>query len=213
MSAGKNIAIGCGVIVLAIVAAGFLGFRWVKSNLGLTTDNAKIVAWAEDMVGTAPTADFEPMFGMYAAKKSDDVERNGLRESVLIFVNEEARGSSVTLTIFTRFGQHGFESAFDDFDSNNEGMKIHFDDEIGEAEDFTASWRDQEIPVRLWEGYDDDEVTLRYLAGLVPVGEMTVVLLFQGSPEGVDRNAVQEMLDRIPADWQPELAAMSAAGY
>jgi len=64
----------------------------------------------------------------------------------------------------------------------------------------------------LWEGYDDDEVTLRYLAGLVPIGEMTVVLLFQGSPEGVDRNAVQEMLDRIPADWQPELAAMPAAG-
>jgi hypothetical protein len=205
MSAGRNIAIGCGVIILAIVAAGFFGYRWVQDNLGFTTDDAKLTAWSIDMIGTTPPADFDPIFGMFATEKSEENPGTQLRESILIFVNEEERGSDIILTMFSRVGQHDMETAFEDFDSDrNEGMYIKLESEIGEPEDFFATWRDQEVPVRLWEGYDEDEVAVRNLVGLVPIGEMTVVLFFQGSPEIVDRNAVQEMLDSIPEDWQPQ---------
>jgi hypothetical protein len=61
------------------------------------------------------------------------------------------------------------------------------------------------VPVQLQEGYDDDsgEVLVRQVIGLVPMGDHTVGLFFEGDPEQVDRDAVQELIDRIPADWVP----------
>ncbi|MCP4094050.1 MAG: hypothetical protein GY747_11435 [Planctomycetes bacterium] len=214
MSAGRNIAIGCGVIILAISLAGFLGYKWVKDHFGLTTDDAKINAWSVEMIGTTPPPEFTPLFGVFATEKSEENPDKELREAVIIYSSEEERGAQITLTIFSRIGVHDLESAFKDLDDGNEGMKVKLYAEIGEPEDYTASWRDQEIPVRLWEGYadEDDAEVQRNIAGLVPIGEMTVVLLFQGPGELVNRDAVQEMLDRIPVDWQPAEAVLQGAG-
>ena len=194
MSAGKNIAMGCGVILLAMVVAGWLGFRWVQKNFRITWEKDKLIAWAEEMIGTAPPPQFEPNLGFAGQDQ---------REAVLIFVQPLERGSEVSLTMMSRPGQYDFDTIFLDIDTNNEGVYIRFESTVGEGEDYFANWRDVQVPVRLEEGYQADELLSRQITAIIPVLDHSVSLFFQGDPEFLDRNIVQEMLDRIPADWQP----------
>lgn len=197
MSAGKNIAIGCGVIVLAMVLAGWMGMRWVKNNLGVTMNDSELLAWSEEIIGTTPGEDFDPKFGMFASENK--------REAFLIFVKPVSRGSEVSLTLIVREGEHDFESVFRDVDAGDDGFYIKFQRTVGEADSYFANWGEVQVPVQLQEGYDDDsgEVLVRQVIGLVPMGDHTVGLFFEGDPEQVDRDAVQELIDRIPSDWVP----------
>lgn len=196
MSAGKNIAIGCGVIVLAMVAAGWLGIRWVQENLGVTWDDQELLTWSEEMIGTTPLEGFEPTFGMFAGEDH--------REALLIFVKSLDRGSEVALTMLQRPGAHDFESIFQDVDTGKKGVYLKFASTVGDEESYFASWGEVQVPVHLEEGYAEGEVLSRQVLGIIPFEKYSVALLFQGSPDSLDRNIVQQMLDRIPDGWQPQ---------
>jgi len=178
-----------------MVLAGFLGFRWVKNNLGMTWSNERLVEWSTELIGTAPPPEYDPVFGMYAGEDQ--------REAMLIFIKTIDRGSEISLMMLSRPGDLDFESAFQDVDTGNEGVNIKFESKIGEGEEYFATWGDVQVPVNLQEGYIDGEVISRQVTGIIPLGDHSVVMFFQGSPEDLDRDIIQEMLDRIPPGWEP----------
>ena len=189
-------AIGCGVIILALFVAGWLGIRWVQENLGLTSDPVELRAWSEEIIGMAPPEEFVPEYGMFADENQ--------AEAILTFSRSLSRGSEVSLAMLLRTGQHTFTSIFQGVSLSGEGAYTKFQSEVGEAEQYFANWGDLRVPVQLAEGYDKNEQLSRQITGLIAFPEHTVALFFKGPPEELDREIIQQMLDRIPAEWQPQ---------
>jgi len=175
--------------------AAYLGIRWVINNLGATWEHTEVAAWSEEMIGIVPP-DFQGMWGSYASQEQD--------EALLVFIQAHERGSEVTLTVMFRQGQHDFESVTEDIDTDNENIYVKFDSKAGEAEEFFATWRDVQVPVQLSEGYDSSERLSRQITAIIPIDNHIVAMFFEGNADILDRNIVQEMLDLIPADWQPQ---------
>ena len=196
MSAGKNIAMGCGVIVLAVCAAGFFGYRWVMDNLQPTMEAAEIHARCERVLGTSPPDDYRPIGSVYASSERLEV--------VLNFIKLIERGNEINLTIFSRLGQHDIDSVLSSESEFEEGIDIRFDLDEGEVEDYTATWGEKTVPVRLSEGFYGD-ILKRKIISVVQFPEFCVALYFEGSPDELDRLVMQEMVDRIPAGWEPAL--------
>jgi hypothetical protein len=194
MSAGKNIAIGCGVIVLAIMGAGFMGYRWVMKNYQPTVDPAEIQVRCEQVLGTLPPDDYLGTGSIYTSPERLEV--------VLNFTKLIERGNEISLTIFNRLGQHDIDSVLASESELEEGIDIRFDLGEGDVENYTASWGQQTVPVRLSEGFDDG-ILKRKIISVLQFQEFAVALYFDGSPDELDREAVQEMVDRIPEGWQP----------
>ena len=187
-------AIGCGVIVAALFLAAFAGYRWVQKNRGLTEDPALISEWSVEIMGCTPPERFQPRFGMYLTE--DKVE------SVLFFSNPLARDSHVDLTLFTRSGVHDLDTAFSTPNQDLEGMQIDMEDTVGEVEDSWVMWGEKRVPVRLWEGYREG-LMIRHLVGILNLPDYAVIIHYHGSPEALDRDLVQETVDRIPEGWHP----------
>ncbi|MDP7061379.1 MAG: hypothetical protein QF489_00405 [Planctomycetota bacterium] len=193
MSAGRNIAIGCGVIILAIFLAGFLGIRWFMNNFGATWDSGEIAAWSEELIGMTPPG-FKGVWGSYASENQD--------EALLVFKQTHERGTQTGLTLYFRQGSHDFDSVMKDVDNNKEGIYIKFDSPAGEPEKYFATWRNVKVPIQLLEGYDETKILGRQITAIVPFDDHIVAMFIEGNAEYLDRDIVQELLDLIPADWQ-----------
>lgn len=188
MGAGKKVAIGCGGLLVLMVLALFLGFQWVKKNFGITMDPVKILAMAEEAADVQIPDGFEPIFGMYT--------REGLLDPLSIFNAHESRTQETRLTIYERAGTYTEEEMFAELSQEGSGMRINVGVEsIGEDEHFPVTYLGEDYQGLLREGLDEDQQVHRVLLTVIEKEGKTLLILFEGDPEIIRRELLQEILD------------------
>jgi hypothetical protein len=188
MSAGKKVAMGCGGILVLILLAGGLGVRWVYKNYGLTMDPEKIRAIAAEILPVEVPEPFQPVWGQYTEK--------GLLDPLALFQVSESRTQESSMLLYSRAGTFSREDMFADISAEQPGLRISVGvEEAGEDETFEVTYQGNSFEVLLQEGLDEDQVMTRVLVLVMPLEDRTVVLLYTGEPQIIDRDLMQRTLD------------------
>lgn len=188
MGAGKKVAIGCGGLLVLILLALFLGFRWVKKNFDISTDPEVVLAMAEEVIAVDIPDGFEPIFSTYT--------RKGRLDPLSIFMAQASRTQETTMVLYERTGAYSQEEMFAEISNTGGGMKIDAGVEsVGEDESFPIQYEGKEYQALLKEGLDEDQQMKRVLLTVIPQGDRTLLILFAGDPSIVRRDLIQEVLD------------------
>ena len=187
MGAGKKVAIGCGGLLILIVLAFYLGWRWLGNNLGMTM-KAEVIAERLNTIAplTIPEG-FEPVFSFYTEPP--------LKNPMLMYVNSSSRSRETSLVIFQTEGYLSEEELTKEVMEGGSGMQISIGEEaVGEAERFPVTFEGVEYSAKLQEGLGDDQSVERLIMVVIPTEFSTLMIVLSGDPTILHTGMLQSIL-------------------
>ncbi|MDA0667470.1 MAG: hypothetical protein O3A95_07885 [Planctomycetota bacterium] len=188
MGAGKNVAIGCGGLLVLMVLALYLGFQWANKNFGFSQDPELALSRASEVMNVQIPDGFEPIFSTYT--------RKGKQDPMAIFIAQASRTHETALILYQRTGAYTEEEMFAEIANEGSGMNVSVGLEgVGKDERFPVQYLGKEYQAMLKEGLDEDQQMVRILLTVIPEEEHTLLILFSGDPEIIRRDLLQTVLD------------------
>jgi len=192
-SNGKRFALGCGAILILMLGAGWAGCSWMKRHLGLTWSDAEVYARATEVLPIAIPDDFEPLFSLYTNDEED------ARDPLVMFHRSLGRGEESLLLLHQQRQAFTTAEAFNRINNARQGLRPS---DLHEAthEEWELPFRGQTLSVVLEQGLDDSEVLKRRLSVVLPWEEHYVLLFAEGSPTGIPREMMADLLATLPEE-------------